>query len=185
MELPAHSGATGCWLIHLAQVRRLHWTLMCPYQSQGSGGQLHNMTMNMEHYTDWTCRKTQNEKDTGIITTDVVHLTPWGLQIPWQVPVFSQGFKVSSSKAAAGAVLVLFLWAMTKNSLIKLWPVDNGSRRTPRNSLEYARKPDDELLRILIAHLQTCQNELWTGNNGQDWHLFCTVQPLASLNIKA
>lgn len=51
--------------------------------------------------------------------------------------------------------------------------------------MEYGRKLD-ELPRILIAHLQTGQNELstLTGNNGQDWHLFCTVQSLASLNIK-
>lgn len=63
----------------------------------------------------------------------------------------------------------------------------DGSGRTPRDSLEYGRKLDGELLRIVIAHLQTGQSEISTatGNNGEDWHLSCTVQPLASPNIKA
>lgn len=63
----------------------------------------------------------------------------------------------------------------------------DGSGRTPRDCLEYGRKLDGELLRIVIAHLLTGQSELSTatGNNGEDWHLSCTVQPLALPNIKA
>lgn len=44
----------------------------------------------------------------GVITTDVVYLTPQGLQIPRQGPVFCTGFKVSSSKVAPGAMLAFF-----------------------------------------------------------------------------
>lgn len=135
--------------------------------------------MNMEHYTDWTCRKREWERCGCYYNRCCASDSLKAADSLTGTRVFSRGFKVSSSKVAPGAVLALFLCAMTKNSFSKLWPVDDGSGRTPRDSLEYGRKPDDELL--------SSQNELstMTGNNGQDWHFFCIVQPLASLNIKA